>query len=93
MTAYEEAIRRGNTSPDTQLYLAAVYAYAGEREKALAILRQLEARKIHFSPEALADFYIALGEREKAFASLERAYAEHDNQLMFLRVDPYLNPI
>ena len=38
-------------------------------------------------------FYVALGERERAFALLERGYAEHDNQLQFLGVDPGLDPL
>jgi len=64
-----------------------------ETEQARAILKQLEGGKEYVSPEALADLYVALGEREQAFASLERAYAAHDAQLQFLRVDPNLDTL
>ena len=56
--------------------------------EAQVILRRLEARREYVSPGALASLYISLGEREHALASLERAYAEHDNQLQFLTITP-----
>jgi hypothetical protein len=36
---------------------------------------------------------LALGDREKAFAELERAIPEHDNHLIWLRVEPMFDPI
>lgn len=33
----------------------------------------------------LATVYVALGERDKAFAALEKAYAAHDQTLIWLR--------
>ena len=93
IAAIQEGIKLGDTSPDTQIYLGAAYAKAGEREQARAILNRLEAGREYVSPGALADLYVALGEREQAFASLERAYAAHDSQLQFLRVDPNLDPL
>jgi tetratricopeptide (TPR) repeat protein len=92
IVAYQEGIKLGDDSPDTQIYLGAAYAKAGEHEKAWAILKSLEGRKEYVSG-ALAELYVALGEREKAFAWLEHAYAEHDNQLQFLRVDPGRDPL
>jgi TolB-like protein/DNA-binding winged helix-turn-helix (wHTH) protein/Flp pilus assembly protein TadD len=92
IVAYQEGIKLGDDSPDTQVYLGAAYAKAGEHEKAWAILKSLEGRKEYVSG-VLAALYVALGEREKAFAWLEHAYAEHDNQLQFLRVDPELDPL
>ncbi len=88
IAAYRESVRLGDTSPHMQIYLGAAYAGAGEREKAQAILKQLETSKEYVSPGELAILYCALGEREKAFASLEKAYAAHDLQLQFLKVDP-----
>jgi serine/threonine-protein kinase len=93
IAAFQEGIKLGDTSPDTQIYLGAAYAHAGEREKARAILKRLETGKEYVSPGALADLYAALGEREQALAALERAYAAHDAQLLFLRVDPHLDPL
>lgn len=92
ISAYQKAIKLGDTSPDTQIYLGAAYANGGQREKALAIVKRLEGSRGYVSG-ALADLYATLGENEKAFAVLERAYAEHDNQLQFLRVNPNLDPL
>ena len=73
IAAYQEAIRLGLDSPTTWSRLAAAYAGAGERDKALAILAQLQAGKGTVSPAELAILYAALGETEQAFAALERA--------------------
>ena len=87
VAAFQESIRLGDKSQDVQIYLGTAYAQAGERDKAQAILRQLESSKIYVSPCELAYLYAALGEREKAFASLEKAYVEQDLHLMNLNSD------
>ena len=93
IAAYREAIKLGDSSPDTQIYLGAAYAKAGERGKAQAILKRLETGKEYVSPEALAILHVALGQREQAFALLEHAYAAHDKQLIFLGVEPEFDPL
>ncbi|MGB7068573.1 MAG: hypothetical protein WBD22_03705 [Pyrinomonadaceae bacterium] len=47
----------------------------------------LASRK-YVQPGALAVLYAALGDREQALALLEKAYSEHDVQLIFLGVEP-----
>jgi eukaryotic-like serine/threonine-protein kinase len=93
IAAYLEAIRLGDTSTSIQIYLGAAYAQNGEREKAQAILKQLQTTKEYVSPGELAILYGALGDKEAAFASLEKAYAEHDLQLQFLKADPAFDPL
>ena len=93
IAAYQEAVRLGDTSTSIQVYLGAAYAGAGERKKAQEILKQLETTKEYVSPGELAALYAALGDTEAAFASLEKAYAEHDLQLQFLKVDPSYDPL
>ncbi|HEX8096680.1 MAG TPA: tetratricopeptide repeat protein, partial [Pyrinomonadaceae bacterium] len=93
IAAYQEAIRLGDDSPDLQVVLGAAYAKAGEREKAQAILKRLETGKEYISPFGLAILQAALGEREQALASLERAYAAHDQQLVWLGVEDGLDPL
>jgi len=83
----------GLDSPTTQSRLAAAYAGAGERERALAILTQLQAGKSTVSPTELAIPYAALGEKEQAFASLEQAHASHDPQLQLIGVVPAFDPL
>jgi len=86
--AYQEAIRLGDKSTSVQIYLGEAYVGNGEREKAQAILKQLQTTREYVSPGELAVLYGALGDKEGAFASLNKAYEEHDLQLQFLKVDP-----
>ena len=83
----------GDTSPDAKILLGAAYAMAGERDKAVAILKQLKTGKEYVSPVGFAHIHAALGENEHAFASLETAYAAHDQQLIWLGVDTGLDPL
>ncbi|MFN7943903.1 MAG: protein kinase [Blastocatellia bacterium] len=92
IAAYQKAINLGKQDSDTRIYLGCAWAKAGEQAKARSILKQLEAEK-YVSPGALTALYLALGEREQAIASLERAYAAHDNQLLFLRISPHFDPL
>jgi serine/threonine-protein kinase len=93
INAYQEAIRLEDKSTSIQIYLGAAYARAGERDKAQAILKQLQNTKEYVSPGELAILYGALGDKEAAFASLEKAYAERDLQLQYLKVDPAFDPL
>jgi serine/threonine-protein kinase len=90
---FQEAIRLGDKSTSSQIYLGAAYARGGEREKAQAILKQLKTGKEYVSPGELAILYGALGDKEAAFQSFEKAFAEHDLQLQFLKVDPAYDPL
>jgi serine/threonine-protein kinase len=86
--AYRKAFSLGQETPSNKIYLGAAYAGAGEREKAQAILSELETSESYVSPAELAVLYTALEMREKAFASLEKAFALHDLQLQYLATDP-----
>jgi tetratricopeptide (TPR) repeat protein len=81
---YLEAIRLGDESGDAQLALAASYAGAGQRNKALEILKRFETGELYSSPFGLAMVHLALGDKERMYAVLEEAYAMHDQQLIWL---------
>ena len=87
------AVELGDSSPSTKVYLGAAYAGAGQRDKALEILKELRSGKVYASPGELPVLLIALGDYDGAFASLEKAYADHDLQLQFLKVDTSFDPI
>jgi len=86
--AYQGAIRLGDESTSTQIYLGEAFAKANQSEKTQSILRQLQTSKHYVSPAELAILLAALGQRKEALASLEKAYSVHDLQLQFLLVDP-----
>ncbi len=81
---YQETIKLGKDNVGTQLLLAEAYAHMGERDKALEILERYEGKE-DISPVTLAMVYVALGERDKTFAALKKAFAEHDQNLIWLR--------
>ncbi|MDQ3750364.1 MAG: protein kinase [Acidobacteriota bacterium] len=93
INAYQNAIRLGAEGSSMQIFLGASYAHAGERGKAQEILKQLQTGKEYVSPAELSILYSALGDKEAAFQSLEKAYAEHDLQLQFLKADPAFDPL
>jgi len=87
VAAYQEAIKAGDNSTSTQIYLGAAYAMSGKRKEALAILDGLKTTDEYVSPAELAILYAGLGDKDGAFVTLERAYAAHDLQLKFLAID------
>lgn len=72
--------------------LAWLQARAGRRAEALTLLEEMELRDAsgYFPATRLSLAYDALGQRSRALDMLERAYAERDVYLTFLRVDPRL---
>ncbi|PWT95068.1 MAG: hypothetical protein C5B55_01740 [Blastocatellia bacterium] len=91
--SYLEAIRLGDKSGDAQIMLAQAYAFAGDRNEARQILTRFESGKEYASPFSLSVVYLALDDRDKAFASLESAYEQHDQQLIWLRSAWDFDPI
>jgi hypothetical protein len=39
-------------------------------------------------PVVIATLYLSVGEKEHAYASLEKAYKEHNSNLLLLKTDP-----
>ena len=91
--SYKKAVEFGDTTTGTQIYLGAAYAHAGEREKALEMLRQLQSGKEYVSPGELPILLGALGLKDEAFASFEKAFAVRDLQLTTITGDPAFDPL
>jgi tetratricopeptide (TPR) repeat protein len=75
--------------------LAHAYAASGERAKATAILRELEARsrREYVSPYAIALTHLALGDTDRTFAWLDSAVTARDPLLRINILDPTLDPL
>ncbi|MBI2151036.1 MAG: tetratricopeptide repeat protein [Acidobacteria bacterium] len=81
-------------TPDSTMAIATLgytLGLAGRRAEAQEQLNRLEeiARRRRVSPYDFALVYLGLGNREEALVQLEKAYAEHDDQLMYLTLEPY----
>jgi serine/threonine protein kinase/tetratricopeptide (TPR) repeat protein len=97
----DEAIaeyRRAAEEEDALVIKAALghaFAIGGRTDEAQAILSEFEqlSESMHVSPYDFAIIYTALGESEQAFAALERAYENRSEALVWLKVDPRLDPL
>jgi TolB-like protein/tetratricopeptide (TPR) repeat protein len=78
---------------ENEIYLGYAYAMSGQRENALAILNRLKTTKEYVSPAELAILYVGLGDKEGAFQELERAYAAHDLQMQYLKVEHHYDAL
>jgi len=87
-------------SGDTPLSLALgvlghVSAVSGKRTEAHRMLERLEAlsRQRYVSSYSLALIYTGLGETDAALASLQKAYEERHDRLIYLNVEPIFDGI
>lgn len=96
---YAEALSMAASAPDSDMPLRAaagyVYAKTGQRDKALANIRQWKEieKKRYVQNYWLAIAYAALGDKDSAFAELERAYQNRDWFLQRIKVDPFMDPL
>lgn len=89
----KENTNEGEITTGVQAYMGYAYAMSGKRDEALAILHKLKSTKEYVSPAELSILYAGLRNKEAAFQSLERAYAAHDLQLQFLKVEPHYDSL
>jgi DNA-binding winged helix-turn-helix (wHTH) protein/TolB-like protein/Tfp pilus assembly protein PilF len=75
--------------------LANAEAAHGDRAGARAHAQALDrlAERVYVPPYKFAVIHAGLGEREQAFARLEQAFAQSDERLVLLDVDPHLEPL
>jgi tetratricopeptide (TPR) repeat protein len=72
-----------------------VYAVSGDKGNAEKVIAALEEESAHRYVNAyeLALIYVGLGQNDRAFKSLDRAFREHSDMLVYLKVDPRLDSI
>jgi tetratricopeptide (TPR) repeat protein len=77
--------------------LAHAYARAGQRDEALKLvsaLNRIEAEERGYVPPfGIIWAYAGLGEKDQAFAYLEKSYQERRDRMVWLNVDPLLEPL
>ena len=76
--------------------LAHAYARAGQREEAQKLvgeLKRIVAEREYVPAFSLIYAYVGLDDKEQAFAWLERSYQEHKPKMVWLNVDPLLDPL
>jgi tetratricopeptide (TPR) repeat protein len=91
----EKATSISNSMPLMVAALGHAYGVTKRTAEAYSLLNLLlaESKRQYISPFYVALVYVGLGENEKAMDWLEQAYADRSNGLVFLRVDPQLDPL
>jgi TolB-like protein/DNA-binding winged helix-turn-helix (wHTH) protein/Tfp pilus assembly protein PilF len=91
----QKALELAHSSPLTISALAHAEALSGNHAMANKLLSQLEelSKKQYVSPYYVATVYLGLGKNELAMNWLEKAYADRSNGLVFLKVEPELDPL
>jgi TolB-like protein/Flp pilus assembly protein TadD len=92
---FQKALAISGGSSDTLASLAHTYALSGKRAEALKVVKELgelSSRK-YVSPYHVAIIHAALGDRDNAFALLNQAYEEQAEWMIYLGVDPRLDPL
>lgn len=92
---FQHAVEISPSSPLTISALAHAYALSGNRAEAMKLLSELQAKAKaqYVSPYYTAIVYLGLGKNEPAMDCLEKAYADRSNGLVFIKVEPELDPL
>ncbi|MFN2397969.1 MAG: protein kinase [Gemmatimonadaceae bacterium] len=69
------------------------HAAHGNREAATRLRSELQTARSHVSGYEIAIIETGLGNRDVAFDWLERAYAQREHSMVFIGVDPRLDPL
>jgi len=93
--AFQRAIDLSPQTPRMQAALARTHALANKRKEAMDILRRLEAlsEQRYISPFEFACMRFALGQTDLGFRSFMKACEDRSFELLWMRVDPRLDPI
>lgn len=75
--------------------LGHAYAESGQRDEAIKIINELRERSKseYISPYDLAIIYVGLRDTEHALEQLEKAYDDRAGWMIYLNVEPMLDPI
>ena len=91
----QKSINFSSSSNASLALLGHVYLKMGRRSEAETVIKELEKRQADKQADArdLAVVYASLDDKDKAFAWLEKAFADKSVFLVFLRLEPLLEPL
>ena len=95
LAALDRALALSNTDHVALSVWAYAQALAGNDTKAREALKQLQdlAQQRYVSAGSVGLVYGALGETDKAFDYLDKAFANKDIEMIWLKVDPAYDPL
>ncbi len=74
-------------------WLARAHLAAGDRKTAESLLRELKRKNDYLPAYYMASLYAHLGEHDLAFRELDRALQERTGAMVWVKVDPGLDPL
>jgi len=95
ITELRRAADISQSSPPAIAALARTNAVSGRTAEARKLLDQLmeQSKKRYVSPFYVAIVYAGLGDTNQALDWFEKAYGDHSNAIVFLKVDPQLDTL
>ncbi len=95
ISALQRAVSLSDSNSRMVGELGHAYAVSGQKAKAREIVGQLEmkSQRQYVSPYEIALLYAGLDEKEQALVWLRKAFEDRAWQLMYLRVEPKLDPV
>ena len=94
---YQEAAQKFKelSGPHAIGHLGNIYAREGSKADSQAIINQLkqEVQKSGIGRYEIALIYAGLGDKDNAFTWLESAFATGDKGILYLKIDPCLDPL
>jgi len=95
ISEYQKCLPLHGGDPMLAVFRARCYGAAGKRTEALKIVPDLGelAKQRPCCSAVIAETYTVLGDFDQAFALAERAYKERSPDLIWLKVDPMLDPL
>jgi len=95
ISEYQKAVELSHNSPPALASLGHVYGVAGQQNQARVILAGLRkaSRSRFVSAFDMAVVFAGIGDSDAAFQWLEKAYAERESQMAFLKVTRRLDPV
>jgi tetratricopeptide (TPR) repeat protein len=93
--ADNEKFRPRIPAPSYWSWRAYIHGRAGHRVEAHRAIRELLQidQRSPIDPVVIAQAYLGTGEKDQTFAWLEKAYAQHFNELTSLKVNPIFDPL
>jgi len=96
---FEKAIEMIQTAMDLSgdrakiAALGRTYAIAGRKNEALKVIEELKklSKQRYISPYCVTLIFASLDEKDQAMDWLHKAFEEHVSELIYLKVDPYLD--
>jgi len=92
---FQKAVKLSAARTQALAALGHAYAVSGRKSEAVRILKDLtgKSKRTYVSSYHVAAIPTALGDKDQAFEWLEKAYQERSLWLVYLKVDPVLDPL